>query len=388
MSAFAAPAADGRSRAAVAGETRRRRVISAGLALLSVPLLLLGVVAFWSWPGQPRPYLDARGEPLEGSVSEKVFLEVNGVRQGLILKGRDATRPVLLYLHGGMPDFFLTQRFPTRLDEVFVVAWWDQRGAGLSFTELGEGERITTEQLLNDAVVVAHWLRARFGQERLYLMGHSGGTWLGMHLVQRHPELFHAFLGVAQMSNQLASEREAWAFVLEDARRRGDESLARQLERAAPTETGVPAAWLSVRDEAMHRAGVGTMRQMRSVVTGLFLESLQNRELTLREKVNLWRGKSSTGVSSMWQEMLTADLSRAVPRVDVPVYVFHGVHDLTCSYSEAVRAFDRLEAPRKGFYSFQHSAHSPLFEEPDRLLQLIELDVFSGSTSHADRPSP
>lgn len=363
-----------------------RRVVLVLLSLLLVGVLsLVGLLLVWSYPGQPRPFLDARGRPVAGSVSEKLWISIGGVEQGMILKGRDATRPVLLYLHGGMPDYFLTQRFPTGLDEEFVVCWWDQRGAGLSFDPARAGEAVTVDLLVADAIEVTDYLRRRFGQERIWLMGHSGGTFLGMRVIARAPERFHAYLGVAQMADQRASEREAWAFLVEEFRRRGDSRMVAALEAAPVTATEVPDAYLAVRDDAMHRAGVGTMRAMGSVAEGLFLASLQNRELTLGEKIGLWRGKASTGVSSMWKEMLSSDLSALVPQVEVPVYFFHGVHDRTCSYAEAVKYFDRLAAPRKGFYTFAESAHSPLFEEPERLRTLVREDVLRGTNQLADR---
>lgn len=71
-------------------------------------------------------------------------------------------------------------------------------------------------------------------------------------------------------------------------------------------------------------------------------------------------------------------------RVDVPVYFLHGVHDYTVSYSDAKAYCRQLEAPAKGFYSFEHSAHSPLFEEPERVREIIEQDVFHGTSVHAD----
>lgn len=342
-----------------------------------------GLLIYWSQPGKPRPFTDAKGRPLSGSIAEKVWVPINGVEQGMVLEGKDASKPVLLYLHGGMPEFFLTQRYPTGLEEEFVVCWWDQRGSGLSYRP-GEAAP-TLEQLIADTVAVTHYLRQRFGHDRIYLMGHSGGSFLGLQVVAREPQLFHAWLGVAQMTNQLASEQEAWAFARDAAQGRGDEALARALELAPVTATEVPTAWLQLRDRALHEAGGGTMRQMRSVVSGLFLESLRNRELTLGEKVKLWRGKASAGVSSMWKDMLATDLSVSVPKLAVPAYFFHGVHDRTCSYAEAVKSFERLEAPLKGFYAFEQSAHSPVFEEPAKFIDLIRRDVLAGRNALADR---
>jgi hypothetical protein len=78
------------------------------ISILLAPILgLLGVLLRWS-PGRPEPFVDEDGNPLAGSISEKNFLNINGVKQGMFIKSKDATNPVLLYLHGGMPDYFLT----------------------------------------------------------------------------------------------------------------------------------------------------------------------------------------------------------------------------------------------------------------------------------------
>ncbi|PZO35897.1 MAG: hypothetical protein DCF17_18040 [Shackletoniella antarctica] len=66
-------------------------------------------------PGAPRPIVDQNGAVVPGSLSEKTFIEVNGAEQGVFIKSRSTELPVLLYLHGGIPDYFLTARHPTGL---------------------------------------------------------------------------------------------------------------------------------------------------------------------------------------------------------------------------------------------------------------------------------
>jgi pimeloyl-ACP methyl ester carboxylesterase len=354
--------------------------------LVALAAAIMGVLLFWSWPGKPKPFLDEGGRPLPGSISEKVRVDINGFEQGMFLRARDKTRPVLLFLHGGMPEYFLTQRYPTGLEAEFVVCWWEQRGAGLSYRPGMPPESVTVEQLLADTLALTNHLRRRFGKDRIYLMGHSGGGFLGMHAVARAPELYHAYIGVAQMANQLRSEKRAYDYMLGRCRTERRTALARRLEAAPVTlEDGVPPAYLRVRDEAMHALGVGTMREMRSVVTGLFLTSLRNRDYTLAEKINIWRGKAASGVSSMWREILATDLADHVPEVGVPVYFLHGVHDYTCTYAEASTYFDSLAAPLKGFYTFSESAHSPMFEEPDKVMTILREDVLRGTNRLSDR---
>jgi pimeloyl-ACP methyl ester carboxylesterase len=245
---------------------------------------------------------------------------------------------------------------------------------------------VNVEQLVADTLALTNDLRERFGQDRICLTGHSGGSFLGMHAIARAPDLYHACIGVAQTAHQLRSDKRACDCMLGRCRAERRTALARKLEAAPVTlEGGVPPAYLRVRDEAMHALGVGTMREMRSVARGLFLTSLQSRDYTLAEKVSLWRGKAATGVSSMWKEMLAADLAELVPAVGVPAYFLHGVHDYTCTCAEASAYFDRLTAPLKGFYTFSESAHSPLFEEPDKVMRILREDVLRGTNRLADR---
>ena len=361
-----------------------RLVIIVCSAVLACVLLLAG----WIWlhsPGNPAPVLSADGKPLPRSIAEKLFLKINGVEQGMFIKGADTLNPVLLYLHGGMPDYFLTERYPTGLEDHFTVVWWEQRGAGISFHPDIPRETMTVEQLISDTRVLTDYLRTRFGKEKIYLMAHSGGTFFGIQAAARMPELYHAYIGVAQMSYQLASEKLAYEFMLQRFRELGDSSMVRRLEQAPVTlATDVPPGYNALRDEAMHTLGIGTMHDMTSVVSGLFWPSLLFPEYTFTEKVRMWSGKSRSGISILWDSMVRTDLATEVTALSIPVYFFHGIHDYTCSYPLARSYFDGLTAPVKGFYTFEHSAHSPMFEEPERMGTIIAHDVLTGVNALAD----
>jgi pimeloyl-ACP methyl ester carboxylesterase len=349
---------------------------------------LLGLLAFWSHPGRPRPFVDQRGGPLPRGLAEKVFVQINGVSQGMIVESKDTSNPVLLYLHGGMPEYFLSKRYPTGLEDLFTVVWWEQRGAGLSYTPRMPRESLTCEQFIANTLAVTDYLRGRFQTERIYLMAHSGGTLFGIQAAARAPERFHAYIGVAQMASQLRSEWLAYNYMLERFRDLGETDMARKLE-AAPVSLsdGIPDGYLRIRDTAMHRLGVGTMHTMTDYVRGLFVASLQCREYTLGEKVRLWRGKFTSGVSALWDEALKTDLSETLSSVNLPVYFLHGAHDYTVSYPLARAFFDRIQTPTKGFYTLHDSAHSPMFEEPDKMLRILRKDVLAGTSSLADADS-
>ena len=216
-------------------------------------------------------------------------------------------------------------------------------------------------------------------------MGHSGGTFFGIQVAARAPERFHAYIGVAQMTNQLRSEQLAYDYMLRRFREIGNAEMVRKLEAVPVTlADGTPPGYIAVRDEGMHRLGVGTMHKMTDFMQGTFLGSLQSREYTLGEKVGLWRGKFSAGVSALWSEVIASDLFEALPAVDLPVYFLHGTYDYTVSYTLAKAYFEQLQAPVKGFYTFERSAHSPMFEEPEKALRILREDVLAGTSCLAD----
>jgi pimeloyl-ACP methyl ester carboxylesterase len=340
-------------------------------------------------PGRkrPKPVLDEDGRLSRSSVSEKVFVDINGARQGMFIQRTDVTHPVLLCLHGGLPEYFLTERYPTGLENDFTVIWWEQRGAGLSYSPGIPPETMTAEQFIADTLSVTSYLRNRFGQEKVYLMAHSGGTFIGLQAAARAPELYCAYIGVAQMVNQLTSERMAYEYMLGRFKETGNSTMVRKLEAAPVTMTdGTPQAYLAVRDRAMHRLGVGTTHDMTSVLSGVFWPSLRTQQYTVGEKIKLWRGKLSSGVSVLWDEMLATDLAELVTELALPAYFFHGIYDYTVSYQLAKDYAGKLKAPMKGFYTFNRSAHSPIMEEPQQARRIMREDVLAGASSLADGP--
>jgi len=356
-------------------------------AISLVALVALAIVI--ARPAAAEPIRDEKGDTVAGSFSEKIHVDINGVDMGMFIKGTNADNPVLLFVHGGpgMPEYWMTQRHPIDIYDEFTVVWWDQRGAGLSYDPDIAPETMTAEQFVDDTLSVTRYLLDRFDQDKLYLMAHSWGSYNGIQAVSRAPELYSAYIGVGQMTYQIESEQLAYEYAIAHFNELGDDRMVRRLEAAPPsTSAPLPSSYMALRDDYMHKAGIGTTHAMRSVISGVFLPSLRSSDYTAMEKVNLWRGKlfSRLDTFGLWDTMLMTDLRREVPRVDVPVYFLHGRYDYTCAYPLAKDYFDALDASVKGFYTFENSAHSPIFEEPERTVAILVRDVLNGDTSLSD----
>lgn len=318
-------------------------------------------------------------------MNEKIFVEINGMRQGMFLQSDTVENPVLLFLHGGpgSPEIPFTQENPTGLDKYFTVCWWEQRGSGISYHHDMSKETITIEQMIADTIEVTNYLIQRFNKEKVYVMGHSWGTLLGVLTVQRVPELFHAYIGIGQVVRQLESERLAYTFMLNEFHTAGNRKMLRKLKRFPIDKGGaVSNQYLSVRSEGMMKLGVGTMHRSTSMMDNVMIV-LRYKGYTWIEKMKYPMGNIFS-LKYLWDYVLQVDLIKQVPRLDIPVYVFHGKYDYQVSYVLAKEYIKGIEAPIKGFYTFENSAHSPCFEEPEKMCHILCKDVLQGKADLAD----
>ena len=368
----------------------KRMAMLLALVLILFFLLLFAVVLVNS-PGRPQPFVDGNGKIIEGSLSEKTFVTIGGVRQGMFIKSKNTDNPVLLYFHGGpsFSNYFLIEKYKPGLEDFFTVCYWEQRGGGLSFNSEIAKESITYTQLASDAIEVTNYLRERFGKEKIYIFAHSGGTPFALKAVSENPHLFHAYIAMAQITNQAESETIAYEYMISKAQESGDKRALSTLQKFSAITRGkdILSFFRSpARDNYMHKMGIGTMHNMRSIFSGVFIPVWLCNAYTFSEKFNIWKSKIIfLPKTNIHKETIETDFASKVNELKVPVYFFSGIHDLTVNTSLSKEYYKKLIAPVKGFYTFENSAHSPLFEEPDKALKIFKENILIGTNTLSDQ---
>lgn len=345
----------------------KRIVLGVIVLLLAVILLALLWLKLHS-SGRPPALLDGDGNEIPGSVNEKVFMDVNGQRQGMFIRGEAADKPVLLFLHGGpgSPELAMGigEDGDPRLEQEFVVCYWDQRGAGMSYTSDLNPDTLTLEQMIDDTLEVTRYLQERFGQEKIYLMGHSWGSYLGIKTIERNPEPYYLFMGVGQVTRQYESEKLAYIYMLEHAREIGDDKAVKDLEKFDVNANDFPQQDYirSVRTTLMNKYGIGVTHSGASMLE-MSMSVLKFSGYTMGEKIGYLRGMD-LALNRLFDVITHDDLFISSPSFQIPVYVLHGAYDYQVSQTLAEEYVAHIEAPDKGFYLFENSAHSPIWEEP------------------------
>lgn len=322
--------------------------------------------------GKIPTFKDEKGNVIPNSISEKTWIDVNDGKLGLIIIGENKNNPVLLVCGGGpgIPEYLLENFYPSALTKHFVVVYFDYRGTGLSYSTIDEN-KLTKELYLNDVDEVTDYLRDRFNQDKIYLMGHSFGTYIGLYAAYNHPEKYEAYLAQSQTVNQKESEYIAYDYMLNEYKKLGDKSMVSKLEKYNIKES-YETYFAKIRDKAMHKLGVGSTRNMKSVITGLFFPSLRVKEYTIKERLNIWKGKIASKNFKVNKESDDVNLFEEIKELQIPIYFFAGKYDYTCTESLQKKYYDFIKAPKKKYYLYENSAHSPIYEEYDKTNNYIK----------------
>jgi predicted alpha/beta-fold hydrolase len=167
-------------------------------------------------PGKLTPLKDTEGKIIQGFVSEKVWIEINGIKQGMFIRGENPQNPVILYLHGGpgtpLLQFIEYLEKSERLEKYFTVCYWDQRGAGMTYSKSTDISTMTAEQMVEDTREVTKYLKSRFGQDKIYLFGHSWDHTLALKQSKNILKTILRILALAKY--QILRNRNAYPMII------------------------------------------------------------------------------------------------------------------------------------------------------------------------------
>jgi len=299
-------------------------------------------------------------------------VRIGGINQWLSIRGVDRRNPILLMIHGGpgyvsMPTSWYFQR---GWEDYFTVVQWDQRGAGKTYTSNDPAQvapTMTRERMVADAEEVIGWLRKEFKKEKIFVLGHSWGSYIGLSIAQRHPEWLHAYVGAGQLINGPESERRGWQFALERAERAGNKLAIKELQSIAPyAQPGRP---VTLKDLYLQRKWLGEYGGAVSRRTGFSAEIAAvalSPEYTDADLAQIWKGNEYSA-NALLIDVLNLNLND-VTVFKCPVFIFNGRDDYNVSSSVAAEWFARVDAPAKSLVWFEHSAHEMFNEEPGKML--------------------
>ncbi len=342
------------------------------MRVLKTTIIILGVLLVLNtFLSSRTPAIrDGDGGVISESISEIVEVRLGGINQTIMIRGENKSNPVLLFLHGGpgYPQISYARKFQNKLEESFVVVNWDQRGSGKSYSPLIPDESMTKKQLLTDSNDLIDYLRNRFDADKIYLVGHSWGSNLGVFLAQSYPEKLYAYIGIGQSVNDEKGENISYEFTLREAKIRGNLTAIEELEVLGSPPYEDPNKDIMIQRKWLGEFG-GAERKV-NTLKEIMVGSLISAEYSWIDGIKFIVGNYYVR-STMWEDQLALNLFEEVPELKVPVYFCIGRFDYNTPFELVEQYYNQLKAPKKEFIWFEDSAHAPHFEEPNKFAEIL-----------------
>ena len=304
-------------------------------------------------------------------------VEIGGVNQYLNICGQREQAPVLLLVHGG-PGFsdlaFARHGYNRLLEGRFVVVTWDQRGTGRSFSESIPPESMKVEQLISDGGMVAEWLCRHFDQDKIFIRGHSWGGYLGMRIISRFPQMFHAYFALSPYIDYRLSEPISYKFAYDQAKTENHQDALKELDEIGAPPYEKPLQALQIQRKWLEYFG-GMVFGGRSRSNQIFALFSDIPGFNKDDYIQAAKGQEFT-TRALFMEGLKRSLFAEVKAVDIPLFFGVGRFDYLNCFELTERYFQDIQASKKELIWFEKSAHFPHFSEAEGY-QRILIEKFS-----------
>lgn len=303
-------------------------------------------------------------------IHELRTVRLGGIPQWVSIRGADPSNPILLFLHGGpgspmMPESWTFER---PWEDFFTVVQWDQRGAGKTFSAAHRrpDPSMTVGELQSDAEQLIGWLRQRYGKRKIYLLGFSFGSILGLRIASQHPEWLYAYIGVGQVVNGHRNEVVGYQETLAQAEALHDKAAVRALKSIAPYPN--PTGLTPIQKVAIERqwdAALGGMLYGRTQDDSASISAL-SPDYSAYDLKSVELGELSS-VQILVPQIENVDFDRD-RSFKCPIFFFAGAHDRTTPEPIVAAYYKTIRAPVKKFFLIQNAAHYVVNEAPGEVL--------------------
>jgi proline iminopeptidase len=366
------------------------------LSALALTALCAGAAETQDAPPSAKTFTRAQATAIIGTarkvvspngVEELLEIPVGGTKQWISVRGHDRGNPVLLMIHGGpaSPEMPSSWFFQNGWEDYFTVVQWDQRGSGKSYNANDPKviqPTLTAQRMIDDAGEVVQFLRNRYGKEKIFVLGHSWGSLIGLSLAHAHPEWLYAYIGSGQMINGKENERIGYANTLRAAVAAGNASAVAELKALAPypeTDGSAPLEKLGKeRHWSVILGGLTYGRSTYDYYENLFTLSPEYSE----DDVAAIDKGSALSLGSLFPVIIDFNYSN-VTDFKCPILLFEGRHDDTTPSEIAAKWLEHVRSPGKKLIWFENSAHMVMVEEPGRFLVHLVQDARPYAVQHS-----
>ena len=143
-------------------------------------------------------------------IDTSMYVSIGGIVQFFQIEGADATKPILLYVHGGPGQATSPKEYEVlnELSQDYVVVYWAQRNAGQTLERNKDTSTVSLAVVQQDAEEVLLWLLDNFDREQVTLVANSWGNFLAFGLIRKYPSSIKRYVAISPNIHALKSQHQ------------------------------------------------------------------------------------------------------------------------------------------------------------------------------------
>jgi pimeloyl-ACP methyl ester carboxylesterase len=307
-------------------------------------------------------------------ISQLEKMNINGSIQWVLVKGKDINAPLLIHVQAGpgLPVISEASEMERllQLENHFLVAYWDQRGCGLSHDKTIPTESFNLEQMTDDIIACTKYLLDKYHQRKAVLIGYSMGATTSLMAAAKDGSRFSAIFAAGTDIDIPYANQYALEYARKKASVRNNKKMLQKISELE-REPIVESKRFQQRAEIL--TNLGGIKNGSSY-NGLLLASVKNilfsKYYGVGGLIKTMKGMTAC-TDALIPEFNNLNLFEKVPGVSVPVHFIQGALDAVAPPDKGREYFEQIIAAKKSFTLFEKSAHLPQYEEPEKFAYLI-----------------
>lgn len=345
--------------------------------LCAIVLLIFLTVVFFRVHNSLESKIDT-----DLGIQENTYVTIGGIEQYLQIRGGDRDNPIILWLHGGpgFPLTYLTYYYQTALEKDYTIVCWEQRGCGRTFYRNKSNGNLTIEQLLTDTDEVIDYLRGRFSQEKIIIIGQSWGTVLGMDYINIHPEKVAAYIGVGQVTDfsqgKIYAAESAVQMAMENDNNEDAEFLERCIEQLSKTESieklDVKSLEEMIITSTKYLKCDGEMSGIKRIFAAITSPEMSWNDarwfLFASDTQNIITFQNNL-VDYMYFQF---DVMKSSKEYDIPICFIQGKSDWITPTNLVNDYYEVIASDKKEMIVINNAGHTPFLDNPEQFCEAVK----------------
>lgn len=355
----------------------KKKMLMLFFILCAIALLIALTIVFFRIHNSLESKIDT-----DLGIQENTYVTIGGIEQYLQIRGEDRDNPIILWLHGGpgFPLTYLTYYYQTDLEKDYTIVCWEQRGCGRTFYRNKDNGNLTIEQLLTDTDEVIDYLRERFGQEKIIIIGQSWGTVLGMNYINIHPEKVAAYIGVGQVTDfsqgKIYAAERAAQMAVANGNNEDSEFLKRCIEQLSKTESieklDIKSLEKMIITSTKYLKCSGEMSGMEQIFSAITSPEMSWNDakwfLFASDTQNIVASQNNL-VNYMYFQFDVMDLSE---KYDIPICFIQGDSDWITPTDMVADYYSYISAKKKEMVTIENAGHTPFLDNPEQFCESVK----------------